>query len=273
MTTAATNLRTIALHWRNLHDALGQPAIHHGFGVGLRSHLVALEEADTTLVVVDHTQTLTTIRDATGRVTGYLCQHCGDVDPGHTHPIGDERDPAQIGQRPVPVRLHILDTMRAVEAALTACADDIARTAQRAPISVPAARKADYRTLREARIAATDRQRRTELAHADQHDPRRWRYTGTRTATYAALWLLARIERAPGPCRRITDEEETRIGNVAAGAAERVERALDIAAQRRTLEQLHDCGGAIDVHGGEGRSPLAHCTGCGRIWAEGVIAA
>ena len=77
-----------------------------------------------------------------------------------------------------------------------------------------------------------------------------------------------------GPCRRITEAEEKRIGTVAAGAAERVERALDIAAQRRTLERLHDCGGAIDVHGGEGRPPLAHCTGCGRVWTEsGVIAA
>jgi hypothetical protein len=49
---------------------------------------------------------------------------------------------------------------------------------------------------------------------------------------------------------------------------------LDIAAQRRTLEQRCACGGEIDVHGGEGRLPVAHCTGCGRIWTEGgVIAA
>jgi hypothetical protein len=164
--------------------------------------------------------------------------------------------------------------MRAVEAALVAGADDIARTAPRAPISVPAARKADYRTLREARIAYEDRQRSEQLALADQHDPRRWRYTGRRTAPHAALWLLARVERAPGPCRRITDAEEQRIATVAVGAAERVERALDIAAQRRTLEQLHTCGGAIDVHGGEGRPPVAHCTGCGQVWTEvGAIAA
>jgi len=166
--------------------------------------------------------------------------------------------------------------MRAVEAALVACADDIAHHVQRAPISPPPARRtavAPYLTQREADIAAADRKRRTQLAHADLVDPRRWRYTGRRTAPYAALWLLARVERAPGPCRRLTAEEEQRIGTVAAGAAERIERALDIAAQQRTLEQLHDCGGAIDVHGGEGRPPVAHCTGCGRIWAEGVAAA
>lgn len=244
MTTTATHLRTIALHWTDLHEAAGQPAIHHGFGIGLKGHLAALAEHDL---------------------------------PALAQARADERadsSPDALGERPVPVRLHILDTMRIVEAVLIACADDIARSAQRAPISAPAARKADYASLREARVAAADRQRKVELAHADQYDPRRWRYTGRRTAPFAALWLLARIERAPGPCRRLTDVEEIRIGVVAEGACERVERALDIAAQRKTLEQRCGCGGAIDVHGGEGRPPVAHCTGCGQIWTEGgVIAA
>ncbi|MEV5349501.1 hypothetical protein [Streptomyces achromogenes] len=53
----------------------------------------------------------------------------------------------------------------------------------------------------------------------------------------------------------------------------RLERALDIAAQRRTLEQRHDCGGRIDVLGGEGRVPVAHCSRCGTVWAEGGILA
>jgi hypothetical protein len=246
MTTAATHLRTVALHWADLHEAAGQPAQLGAFGLGLRGYLARLEDAEQIEYERHQAAHLRTL----------------------------ERDPIQLGNRPVPVRLHILDTMRAVEAALIACADDIAHAAQRAPISVPAARKADYRTLREARIAATDRQRKVELAVADERDPRRWRYTGHRTAPHAALWLLARVERAPGPCRRITDAEEQRIGRVAAGACERVEGALDIAAQRKTLEQRHDCGGRIDVHGGEGRPPVAHCTGCGAIWTEGgVIAA
>lgn len=147
-----------------------------------------------------------------------------------------ERDPIQLGDRPVPVRLHILDTMRVVEAALVRCADDIAAAAQRAPIARPVACKANgstYRSLREARIAHQDRQRQVQLALADQRDPRRWKYTGQRTASYAALWLLARVERVPGPCRRITEAEEARIGKVAAGAADRIERALDIAARKK----------------------------------------
>jgi hypothetical protein len=249
MTTTATHLRTIAIHWTDLHNAVGQPTIIGAFGRGLRGYLAALDDAEQ--------------------------QEARLHQAAHLRSL--ERDPIQLGDRPTPVRLHILDTMRVVESVLIACADDIAHAAQRTPIAGPTARRtavAPYRTQREADIAAADRRRRTELAHADLVDPRRWKYTGHRTAPHAALWLLARIERAAGPCRRITDEEERRIGVVAAGAAERVERALDIAAQRRTLEQRHqECGGVIDMHGGEGRAPVAHCTGCGRVWAEGVIAA
>lgn len=247
MTTTATNLRTVALHWVDLHEAVGQPTQYGAFGLGLRGYLARLDQADAEQLEYEAHQA--------------------------AHLRSLERDPIQLGDRPTPVRLHILDTMRAVEGVLVACADDIARTAQRTPISAPAARRADYRTLREARIAHQERQRQQHLAHADAVDPRRWRYTGQRTAPYAALWLLARVERAPGPCRRITEQETKRIGTVAASAAERIERALDIASQSRTLEQRCGCGGAIDVHGGEGRPPLAHCTGCGRVWAEGVIAA
>ncbi|WP_394425478.1 hypothetical protein [Streptomyces sp. SGAir0957] len=63
------------------------------------------------------------------------------------------------------------------------------------------------------------------------------------------------------------------IGVVAAGAADRIERALDIAAQRRTLAQRHECGGEIEMHGGEGKPPVARCGGCGRIWTEGGLLA
>ncbi|MFE9921590.1 hypothetical protein ACFYQA_08405 [Streptomyces sp. NPDC005774] len=248
MTTTATHLRTCVLHWNDLHEAAGAPAQYGAFGLGLKGYLARLDQADAEQLEYEHHQA--------------------------AHLRSLERDPIQLGNRPVPVRLTILDTMRVVEAALIACADDIAAAAQRAPITVPAARKADYRTLREARIAHQERQRQQQLALADEHDLRRWRWTGRRTAPYAALWLLARVERKPGPCRRITDDEERRIGTVAAGAADRVERALDIAAQRRTLEQPCACGGRIDVHGGEGRLPVAHCTGCGRIWTEsGMVAA
>ncbi|MFI0242556.1 hypothetical protein [Streptomyces sp. NPDC016845] len=155
--------------------------------------------------------------------------------------------PEALGERPVPVRLHILDTMRAVEAALTACTDDIAHQFQRAPVAMPSARRATYASDREARLAYEDRQRLAVLARADLAAPWRWRHTGHRDAVRAALWLLARVE-------------------FAAGAAERVERALDIAVQSRTLARpCSGGGGEIEMHGGEGRPPVARCTGCGHI--------
>src|SRR5690606_28834155 len=141
VTTTATHLRTIALHWTDLHEALGEPAQLGAFGLGLRGYLARLDAADAEQLEYERHQA--------------------------AHLRSLERDPIQLGTRPVPIRLHILDTMRTVEAALVACADDIAAAAQRAPITVPAARKADYRSLREARIAAAERQRQQQLAHAD----------------------------------------------------------------------------------------------------------
>ncbi|MFF8656787.1 hypothetical protein [Streptomyces huasconensis] len=236
MTTTATHLRTIALHWTDLREAVGAPTQIGAFGVGLRGYLAALDQADAEQLEYERHQA--------------------------AHLRALERSSDQLGERPAPVRLHILDTMRAVEAALVECADQTAAVVQRSPMSYAP-----------RGWPAADRARRDVLARGDALDPRRWRYTGRRTAPYAALWLLARVTRAPGPFTALPEREERHIDRVAAGAAERVERALDIAAQRRTLEQRHDCGGAIDVHGGEGRQPLAHCTGCGRVWTEGGVAA
>ncbi|WP_394434546.1 hypothetical protein [Streptomyces sp. SGAir0957] len=257
--TTAQHLRTIALHWGDLRDALGQPAIAGAFGLGLRGYLAALDEADNE----PHAQLLVTIRDEAGRTTGYRCVHCGDLDPGHAHPVGEERDPGQLGQRPVPIRLFIADTMRAVEAALHTTADQIADSVQRQPIRpAPAA------------WPTADRARRNAVARGDALDPRRWRWSGTRRPVpYTALWLLARVEDRPGPFRKLTVREVEQIGVVAAGAADRIERALDIAAQRRTLAQRHECGGEIEMHGGEGKPPVARCGGCGRIWTEGGLLA
>ncbi|MFC8515511.1 hypothetical protein [Streptomyces sp. NPDC057257] len=233
MTTAATHLRSIALHWTDLTNALGQPAIHHGFGIGLRGHLATLEDPDTTTL-------------AQARI--------------------DERAdtaPDAPGERPVPVRLTILDTMRQAEAVLLDCADQIASSVQR-PVMNP---------LPDSYPPA-DRRRRGLLVLQDRNDPRRWSWTGGRPAApYAALWLLARVQGLPGPFRALTVLQIDHVTTVARDTAGRIERALDIAAQRKTLEQRHECGGAIDIHGGEGRPPVAHCTGCGRIWTEQGVAA
>lgn len=235
MTTTATHLTTCAIHWRDLTDALGQPVVHHGFGKGLRGHLATLAEYDLDAL---------------------------------TQARADERAdsaPDAPGQRPIPIRLTVHEVMRTVHADLLDCADQIASGVQR-PVMGPLP----------AGYPAADRARRELLVMRDRADPRRWSWTRSRPdAPYTALWLLARVQGAPGPFRPLTPPQLDHIAGVARSAAQRVEQALDIAAQRRTLEQRHDgCGGRIDVHGGEGRPPVAHCTGCGRVWSEGgVIAA
>lgn len=237
MTTTQHHLTTVIRHWQDLHDALGTPAVHNGFGAGLRNYLAALDRIDEAEAEAERHRALA-LRTL-------------------------ERDPSQPGETRPPLRIAILDTMQAVHADLLECADTTAAAVQRTPMGpLPAG------------YPETDRARRAVLAMKDAHDPRRWKWTGPRpSAPYTALWLLGRVQGAPGPFERLAEEQARLIAGVARGAAERVEKALDIAAQRKTLEQHCYCGGRIDIHGGEGRAPLAHCTGCGRVWSEGGIVA
>ncbi|WP_234334557.1 hypothetical protein [Streptomyces sp. NRRL B-1347] len=219
MTATATHLRTIALHWADLHEAAGAPATAAAFGTGRRGHLARLDQLG----------------------PGQLELEYEHHQAAHLRPV--EHGPDRTSERPTLVRLVVLNTMRAVEDALVAYADQTAAIVQRPPMAY-APRS----------WPAADRARRDQLARADALDLRRWRYTGCRTAPYAALWLLARITRAPGPFTALPQQQERRIADVAEGAAECVERALDIATRRRAPEQRHDRGGAIDIHGGEARA-------------------
>lgn len=238
MTTTATHLRLIAQHWTDLRDALASTGTAAWPPAGRMSDYLASIDRDTTELEEERARALA-LRTL-------------------------ERDPSQIGETRPPLRIHILDTMRAVEAALVETADQVAAVVQRpvmsfAPSTWPAA----------------DRARRNALARADAADPRRWRWTGIqRPAPYTALWLLARVQHGPGPFRPLPENEAQLIANVAQGAAERVERALDIAARIAPLtEPCPTCGGRIEVHGGAGAQPVAHCTACGRIWTEAAAVA
>ncbi|WP_369778855.1 hypothetical protein [Streptomyces sp. R33] len=240
MHTTSTHLRDIALRWTDLRDALGTPTQLAAFGLGLRSYLAALDHHDAEQAAYDRAHA--------------------------AHRRSQERNPAQIGQRPVPVSLRVYDTMRAIEAALAACADAVAAAVQIEP--VPFAGR-DW--------PADDRARRNARARADLADPRRWRFRGTTpSAPHTALWLLARIEHRPGPFRALTEQHRRHIGAVARGAAERIESVLDLADGSRRLGAEHtcQCGGTIEVYGGAGATPCARCKGCGALWTEaGVIAA
>jgi hypothetical protein len=240
MTTTATTLRTLITTWPDLHAALGDRPTIGAFGLGLRGYLNALDEAD-------------------AEQTAYDRAHAA-------HRRSQERDPAQLGTRPVPVSLRVYDTMRAIEAALAACAEIIASSVQTEPIPLPGN---DW--------PADDWARREEASRADLADPRRWRFRGrTPSAQHTALWLLARVEHRPGPFRRLTEQQERYIGVIARGALQRIEATLDVADGRKELSARHacQCGGIIEVYGGAGATPCARCKQCGALWTEqGVIAA
>ncbi|WP_327329862.1 hypothetical protein OG265_26950 [Streptomyces sp. NBC_01208] len=243
-TSAAADLRTLITTWPDLNDALGAPPVIAGFGRGLSAYMAALEETDL---------------DAAAELRAL------------------ERDPAQIGIRPIPMRLQVYETMRTVQAALTECAAAVAEHVQRAPISMPAPRRAAVAKTRADRVAWDDHARRVHAAQQDAMDPRRWRYTGTPpTAQYAALWLLGRVTGAPGPFRPIQPAQQAHVAAVAAEARHRVERILDTGAAEavltrpcpRMIHTVFPCEGTIRVYGGAGASPLANCSSCGGIWTE-----
>lgn len=242
-TPAATHLRQIASTWTDLHDALGAPTQHSWPPVELSGYLRAMEQHDA------------------GEAAALRAL---------------ERDPAQIGQRPIPIRLAVYDTMRTVEGALVECADQIARANQHQPVNPLRPHRGFYATERERRIAADDRARRAELVAADAINPQRWRHTGHRTAPYAALWLCARVHGITWPGTALSEAQHRHVAHVAAGAVARMEATLDLADQQRELTSEHPCacGGTIEVYGGAGAQPVARCKGCGALWSErGVIAA
>src|SRR5579884_3218027 len=94
--TAADHLATVIRHWPDLAEAL------------------AARQADTW----PPTMGIARIIDAEDREMA-AAERAAD------------RNPEQIGVRPAPLRIHILDTMRTVEAALVHLADQVAADIQR----------------------------------------------------------------------------------------------------------------------------------------------
>ncbi|WP_426404238.1 hypothetical protein ACN9M0_24875 [Streptomyces sp. R-07] len=229
----AQQLQTVATLWADLTDALGDRTQHAWPPPQLRDYLAGLDRYD--LAEAAALRAL-------------------------------ERSPDQLGTRPVPISLRVLDTMRTVEAVLHDTADQIAAESQRDPMQ-PAP----------ATWPTKDRIRRNRLANADANHPHRWKYKGRRPgAIHTALWLSARAAGTPWPGRPLTDAQTTTLATVATGALARIERALDLADGRRELTAAHpcQCGGAIEIRGGAGAQPTARCKQCGALWSErGVVAA
>ncbi|WP_282698034.1 hypothetical protein [Streptomyces sp. CC208A] len=192
--TTAQNLQHIADRWDDLAELLdthgpdtwppARPGIEYlraldhqdaADTAGYRTLAEAIAHA------LHHPQQLRTIRHPSGQLY-YQCAHCEHVGDGHTHPVREDRDPAQLGDRPVPIRLHVADARRAITIGLVTLADDLAR------------------------IDAIDR--------SDWYG----RDPANKTAPTAARWLLARLPVAtPAEAARIGSyarEAATRLDRV-----------------------------------------------------------
>lgn len=181
-----------------------------------------------------------------------------------------ERQGEQPGWTAAPLNISVLDAMVTIEAGLLALADQIAEVVQHAPITPAPPRRTWPEDPKARRVAAADDNRRNQLALRQSKDPRRWRYTGQRTAPQAALWLLARVQGVRGPWRPLTEEQQQHIATVARACARLVEHALDVGDERVRLAALCPfCHTAtLDMHGGDGTTPIARCDTCGRTWTQ-----
>ena len=129
--TPAENLQHVIDRWDDLRELLDTsnpdsawPPARPGV-----EYLRALDEQDAAEVAgyrtlaeaiahaLHHPQQLVTTRHSSGQLY-YACAHCEHVGEGHTHPVREDRDPAQLGERPVPIRLHVADARRAITVAL-----------------------------------------------------------------------------------------------------------------------------------------------------------
>jgi len=253
--TTVEDLQTVLDHWNHLRSLIDSnsgdvwPPRRPG-----AEYLSALDEHDAAEVAAQqltHAQQLITTRHPNGTIN-YECAHCDRVGEGDGHPLRLDRAVEQLGERPAPLRLHVVDACRAVEVALCALADEIAADIQRDSI----------KPLRRATPGDTLGLELVRLAARDHADPQRWHYnlTERRTAMHAAKWLLARLGGEPGPCEPIHDGHRERITLYAREAARRIERV--IGSDRRSVELPRPCpwcGGPLMMHTAPDADPVVSC--------------
>lgn len=214
--------------------------------------------ADDLRVVLDHWQNMRDLIDTATPRTGaeYLraldVHDAAEVALDRTRPA--EREHLVLAEQPAPLRLHVVDACRAVEAALCSLADEIAAEVQRSPIAPPRRAVAGDETALGLELLAT----------RDAADRRRWRYnlSEQRTAPRAAEWLLARLHDEAGPFLPLDEAQRSRIGRVAREAARRVERTVGI--ERRRAYPMDDrpcpwCGATLTMHRGGSEADTVTC--------------
>lgn len=241
MTTTATrhnptaaDLRTIAAYWGDLRDMLDTPTITTWPPSGLANYLAALDE------------------DA-------LAQHRADQAAEHA-----ERTATAMGERPVPLRLAVFDTITAITGQLLYLADQVADAVQR-----PA-----HPVRRSAGPGDTHGQAARLTAMQDKADPRRWKWNGGgRDGRTAALWLRARVLDEDGPFEALATDDRDRIGAVARATRERVERTLGLARREDPIARRCLCTGHMVLRQGGVLDPEVECQSCGMRWVGAAMAA
>jgi hypothetical protein len=265
--STADDLQVVIDHWTHMRDLIDTSQASDTWppAMGKSEYLHDLDRTRREFeLAIEHAQHLITKTDEHGRPQ-YECVHCDYVGEGGPHTPRTDRDGLALGERPVPLRLHVVDACRAVENALCTLADEVAAAVQLAPMSpMRPVKHAGYATLREAQVAAADRARRDLLAAADAASPARWSFRGGRSAVRAAEWLLARIEGQPGPFLPLRSLHRAHIAVVAAAAARRVERTIGGSVDRYSVpmdEPCPYCGGRLTMHAGGGEDDAVTCSG------------
>ncbi|MGA5489585.1 hypothetical protein ACPCK1_17735 [Streptomyces pseudogriseolus] len=256
--TALDDLQVVVDHWTHMRALIdtSQTADTWPPAMGKGEYLRTLDDhdRDETALLLQHAQNLVTKTDEHGRPR-YECLHCDYVGEGRSHLPRPDRQPGQLGERPVPLRLHVVDACRAVEVALCSLADQIAAEVQRDTV----------KPLRRAIPGDPVGLALGMLAARDEADPARWRYTmGDRSAVRAAEWLLGRLRGDEGPCMPLRDVHRAQIALVAREAARRVERTIGGSVDRYAVNMERPCpycGSALTMHAGGGEDDTVTCAG------------
>ena len=256
--TALDDLQVVVDHWTHLRALIDTSQTSDTWppAMGKAEYLRALDDhdRDETALLLQHAQHLVTTTDEHGRPQ-YECLHCDYAGEGRGHLPRPNRRPDQLGERPVPLRLHVVDACRAVEVALCSLADQVAAEVQRDTV------KALRRPIPGDPVGVA----LGMLAARDEADPARWRFNlGKRTAVRAAEWLLGRLRGDEGPCLPLRDHHRAAIGLVAREAARRIERTIGGTVDRYAVAMDRPCpycDGALTMHAGGGVDDAVTCSG------------
>ncbi|MEV8124086.1 hypothetical protein AB0P07_08225 [Streptomyces sp. NPDC085944] len=233
---ALDDLQTIVDHWQHLRALIDTTQTVDTWPptTNTADYLRALDDQDAAEVTVaqqiaaalahaaDHPQQLVTHHDEHGRPQ-YRCAHCDHTGEGLPHGVREDRDPQQLGERPVPIRLHVADASRAIEVALCTLAD--------------------------------------RIAVRDAYDPADWhgRDRAERTAPNAAKWLIGRLR--DEPCCPTHDAEQQQIARHAREAADRLDRVVGLRRSSAVLGMpCPGCGGDLVAHTDGGAIERVTCS-------------